>query len=103
MAVAMSWGTEDMFFIRRVTDPARALALEARNFSCPVGSASISRAPFCSDTGFWLTLWTAEARAPVSWPGLAATSATYPATSSAALPVRSLAGITPSTLGYWIQ
>ncbi len=29
----MSWGTEDMFFIRRVTGPALAMALEARNFS----------------------------------------------------------------------
>ena len=39
--IAMSWGTLDAFFILIVTLPAVALALEARNFSCPLGSASI--------------------------------------------------------------
>ena len=62
--------------MRSVTAPAVAVAREAVNFSCPVGSALISTTPFFSTAGFWVTVATAVARAPTSCPGTPATCAT---------------------------
>ena len=54
----MSCWTADMFFILIVICPGVAVAVFDRYFSCPVGSASISRTPAFSTAAVWATFWT---------------------------------------------